>query len=132
LNSFDVDNASCWQFSNKDPVPFATIPITIEKPNNSDFVSVDCKVDTGFNGVIGLPNLYIHELGLIETGTIKIRTASGETFIPYYNGIISLKSTKLTNLKAIILKTPRPIVGRTLINLGSWLYDGPNQKWCLL
>jgi len=130
LNSFNENNEVCWPFSEADPIPFAVISAEIKNSLTSEKFSLDCKVDTGFNGVIGLPNSFIKKLDLPEAGKLKIQTASGVTFTPYFNGIISIKSTELQDIKAIILKTPRPLVGRTLLNLGTWLYDGVNKKYC--
>ena len=79
-----------------------------------------------------MPQEKISQLKLVSIGTIPIRTASGSTKVSYYNGIVSVEKTHLKGLKSVILQTPRPILGRTLLNLGSWLYDGIQSQWCLL
>ena len=132
VKSQKSQNNTCWSFSNADQVVFAVVPIKVAKDATTTNNIIQCKVDTGFNGVIGIPKEIIDSLNFIAVGSLQIQTASGMGHVSYYHGYVSIENTKFENLKAIILQTPRPIIGRSLLNLGKWLYDGPNEKWCLI
>ena len=86
-------------------------------------INVDLKVDTGFNGVIGLTQTYINDLQLQDRGTTRVISAMGQGTLEFYEIEFSIPNTTFTELKAIAIKTPRSLIGRTILNLGSWLYD---------
>ena len=131
LNNYGSDS-TCWSFSKDDQVPFPIIQGIIANTKTNNTLTIELKVDTGFNGVLGLAESAIKELQLTAGGHSMVRSATGEKRLEYYEVNLSIPKTPFWNMKAIAFKTPRPIIGRMLLNFGSWLYDGKNNNWCLL
>ncbi|MHA2370426.1 MAG: hypothetical protein ACXADX_16545 [Candidatus Hodarchaeales archaeon] len=127
-----ADDAICWDFSDQDQIPYPILTLTVTNPTNSIVGKLDSKVDTGFNGALGLSESTIESLKLEPIGSTLIRTASGEKYVSYYKTVVSIPRTPFANLKTLALRTPRPVIGRAILNLGTWLYDGSYKKWCFI
>ena len=130
--SSEPSNAHCWEFATNESVPYPIVSMVIINPVTSVTHHIEAKVDTGFNGVIGLTPDQIQNLNLESEGMTTVQTASGTTSLSYFKAIFSIQDTSLMNLQGIILQTSRTLIGRTVLNLGSWYYHGVKQKWCFV
>lgn len=126
------NNYKCWNFSEQEEVSYPILIINIRNSATKKNLEIITKVDTGFNGVIGLTKEQIEELKLESEGATVIRTASGRKAMKFYKIEFEIPGTEFEELRGIGIETPRAILGRTVLNLANWLYDGKNKQWCLL
>lgn len=123
---------TCWDFSAIENEAFPRMIIEAQNPATGTILALSSKVDTGFNGVLGFTRNEIDNLALEPEGMTTVMTASGPTHLRYYKIIFSIPNTSLTSLQGLVLETPRTLIGRTVLNLGVWLYDGVSGKWCFM
>ena len=88
------------------------------------------KVDTGFNGVLGLSEDVIQKLQLESAGTTTVKTAGGERYVKYFKLELNIPNTNFGQLQGFCVQTPRLVVGRAVLNLGNWVYYGKKQELC--
>ncbi len=94
LNNSEPD-ATCCRFSNDEQVPFPIIQGLITNLRTKSSISIKLKVDTGFNGVVGLPESAIKELQLTAGGHTMVRSATGEKRLGYYEiNMLNVKKTE--------------------------------------
>lgn len=131
-SSNDTSDYLCWDFSSAEEVSYPIIPVHVLNSKNNLSIRLEAKVDTGFNGVIGLTEDQINELQLQSRGSTMIRSAIGMKSLEFYELEFSIPGSNFSRLRGICIQTPRSLVGRTVLHLGSWLYDGKAEKWCLI
>ncbi len=130
LNEPDPAPSYCWSFSHEDAYPYPVMPIQVQNPVNNQILKKKFKVDTGFNGVLGLSEEIIGIIQLEPAGTTTVRTAGGEQYLKYFKLEFIIPNTNLGQIQGFCIQTPRPIVGRAVLNLGNWIYYGKKQELC--
>ncbi|OLS18884.1 MAG: hypothetical protein HeimC3_48220 [Candidatus Heimdallarchaeota archaeon LC_3] len=122
----------CWNFIKDEEVPYPSLNIIVRNFKNKNFLAIETKIDTGFNGVVGLTSNQLSELNIKSEGSTVVKTAGGERIVKFFKIQFSIPNTQFTDIKGVGIETPRSVIGRSILNLASWLYDGIHQEWCLI
>ena len=126
----------CWDFLATEDPSFPVIPILVgnpQKPESElDWHEQYFKVDTGFAGAIGITSTIINSLELAIEGHTKIVTATGETYVPYYQLLIQNNAWNLSNSLTYAIETPRLLAGRSVLVGKQWLLDFEHERFCYL
>ncbi|MCS3705917.1 putative aspartyl protease [Salinibacter ruber] len=90
----------------------ARIPLRVRSGEGTER-DVDAVIDTGFNGVLGLPTRLIEELGLARVGRERMLLANGEFhFARIYRAIVDLED-RAYSVRAV--EAGEPLAGMGLL-----------------
>ena len=124
-----MDIGKCWDFKDDEQPPYPTIEVTLLSPDRKTTISP--KVDTGFNGSLGIGKETVRRLRLSPRGTILVRTATGHSEVPVY--VVGLSQPDLAlKYTTLAIGTERSLVGRRLLENKTWLLDCRERRFCII
>ncbi|PSQ96762.1 MAG: hypothetical protein BRD55_05660 [Bacteroidetes bacterium SW_9_63_38] len=94
----------------------ARIPLLVRSGEGTEH-EIDAAIDTGFNGVLGLPAHLIEELGLSLVGRERMLLANGELhFAETHRAFVSMED-RVYSVR--VVEAGEPLAGMSLL----WEYD---------
>lgn len=125
---------TCWDFSDHEDPPVPVIPLIISNPQNPQIQDKEIflKVDTGFNGAVGLLSKIINELQLQPWGKTDFSSATSDAKTTLYEIYVQHNSWKLNKSITYTLETKRALAGRILLAGKQWLMNFQDNKLCYL
>ncbi len=119
----------CWVFHEDEQPPYPTIELIVSSGNHE--MTVNPKVDTGFNGSLAIGKELVRLLHLIPIGMILVRTAAGDRELPVYAVKLSQPDLGVA-VGTIAIGTDRALVGRRLLQNRTWLLDCKEERFCIV
>ncbi|MHA1300751.1 MAG: hypothetical protein ACTSO9_15145 [Candidatus Helarchaeota archaeon] len=120
----------CWDFGTSEDPSFPQIELKISSIDNDKYFSHSFKIDTGFNGTLGITSEIIRTVNLTPQGSILVNTAVGMKYMPYFPLKIMCEEINLKDSLIFAIATPRAISGRAFLKNRKWLLDFKSSKFC--
>lgn len=91
-----------------------TVALSIAGPNR-EFQSLDCVVDTGFNGLLSLPESVVADLGLARHGSRDSRLADGQMVRTVTYWALLLWNDRIEDIIIHQSGSVQPLIGTSML-----------------